>query len=537
MSFGDPTLRGTNRKYWKTVGQLSDSVGLSMDEIMEDIRGIVGRKGGRQKFLGALLKRKGVGGYSKSYEEVMRIHAAQLVRSQELSRLNKELAPIIEEIGKDLPGVANAMQVHLDTLWGVPTAGEKAFGESLMRIPVARNFIGSPAMAARGLARRLTNFQSLMKLHLGVRAPIINALQPFSTLWPYVKTKDFVDIYGDYLKPTTRQMLREKGVLSSATKLESGGIIASKKLKSPFNAASDMNRGIGYLYGYRGALKKGLSEEVAHKSGLAWAEKVEFDNSIWNAPPAIRGPGGRVFGQFKGFTIKNLEHLGQLGKRQPGDTKLTRAARVMKGLSALGVQGGTSALTFGAKVVGAATVVNAVRDALMAEGMDKEWADKFAMATAYGVPSLFGADISGSVTVLDEPFGNTWQEKLVNFAAGPSVTMVGRGVQEAVSDKPINEKAGRIGKAITPAAKQVDAVQQFIQSGPKGVRVRVGKDEWVTLSPQEAMLMALGFQPVKVSKYYDDKEIKEKSKKSSVPTGAKPPTAKTGLPSGAKPVG
>lgn len=511
---GDPTTRVSTAKYFKMVGDMADKVGLSKEDIMEDITGVIGRKAAKQKFFGSLMKREGAEGFDKAYADVMRFHAQQMVRTQELSKLNRAIQPVIENIRKgkgtpgnrELPGLADHIQNHVDALWGTPSQFEKDVGNLLAQIPVLRNHIASPAMALRGFANQLTKLQTWLKLHTSIKAPLVNALQPFSSLWPYISTKDFAKVYAEALKPTTRQMLAEKGVFRSGTKIEGGGAVAYKhKVGTPFGAASDLNRAVGYLYGRKDALRRGATEEAAHANGLTWAEKVEFDNSVWNAPPVLRTPVGRVAGQFKGFTVKNLEQISSRLTKREGENVMQTAAGILKLAGTLGVQGGISVTGVGAKLFGGYKIAQALQKSLENAGMNQEDAKAWSTAAYYGAPSLVGANISGSVAILDQPYGQTLEEQIINFAAGPTGNVFIQGA------KSLGGQGGeKFLKAVTPGTRQIQAIADMIRSGPDGVKVRVAKDQWVHLTPQEATLMILGFYPVRLSERFDKKEARPK---------------------------
>ena len=357
--YHDPTVRLSSKKFWATVGNLTRSVRgkggwLTKADILEDVKGIVGQKQNQQKLFGSLLHREGYGGYLKDYARVMEIHAQQLVRTQELTKLNKELQPLIEQMkAEGKPGLAEDAQLLLDNLWGKPSKFEMWFGNEIRRTPILRNYVANPDMTFRSLATRLTEAQRILRLDFNARASIVNALDPWATLWPYTTTKEFVSLYADYLKPSTRQMLRDKGVSQGATKLEAGTPVRGQKhrIPRPFQLASEMNRGIGYLYGLKDGTKKGLEGDALHRYGLEWAKKVEFDNSMWNVAPILRSPGARVLGQFKGYPLKQIEHIGTLARKKEGETKVQPTKRLGKFVGAKAVIGGAKAALSPVRVV------------------------------------------------------------------------------------------------------------------------------------------------------------------------------------------
>lgn len=505
----DPTVRVSTGKYFKLGKKLSDRVSVPMAEIMEDLRGTVGRNAGKQKFFGALMQRHGAAGYSTQFLDVMQTHAAQLARTQELSKLNREIQPKLEALRKQgLGGWAEMVQDHVDALWGVPSKDEVLIGGMIENTKVLRNYVANPTMALRSLARRTTAVHSALKLKYNIKSTLVNSLQSSTTLAPFTTVKEYAAIIADYMKPSTRKMLLDKGVFEGGTKLSEGVAVKSKsKRGSIFERASSMNRGLGYLYGYRDAIARGLSESVAHDSGLAWAEKVEFDNSVWNAPPILRSPTGRVLGQFKGFTIKQFETLGDMNRARPGESPGIRAGkpnlkavkRLGKFAVAQGLMGGVRSVPLAAKVFGGYKIAQFLSTQLQSQGMSREDADKYADAAYYGAPSLLGQDLSGSLAVLDQPYGNSTWEQIGNFAGGPTGSLLVK-LKEFISDGDWMKAA----RAASPYVKQGESLYTVGTGGKVMMKTPGGKE--VEAPALVGAMMGLGFTPVQQTKAFDEQE-------------------------------
>jgi len=480
---------------------------------MADMRGIVGRNLMKQKWAGFTQMRKGVKGYSKDYANVMNMHAAQVFRTQELSKLNHKLQPTIEALrtnGK--PGLADAIQSHLTDLWGTPSKFEQDFGRELQKIPLLKDHVANPSMAFRGLARRLTGLQMTLKLKASPRAALVNRLQVFSTLWPYVSTKDFAAASAEVLKPRVRKIIAERGVLSGSGKIESTGVGAWVRHTGSglapwnwFQRASDANRALGYWVGYKEGLRKGMSEAKAHDLGLSWAEKTEFDNSTWNIQPILRSPGARVIGQFKSFAGKNLENVRDVfaPEKLPIPQRVGRIAKW--GTAQIGI-GGVKSLGVAAKVFGGYKIVKALQQQLQARGMDKDDAEKYAKAVYYGAPSLLGQDLSASVAILEEPYGRTPLEQAGNFFFGPTI---GGGIN--VASNLVKGNMSKAAQQATPAFKPANTIAQRIQSGDWTTDIKTGNKQSITLSPFESVMYGLGFTPLQQTEVYDKKDAGIKS--------------------------
>lgn len=517
-------LRVTTKRYMRVARNVADTAGITMKEMMEDLQGEVGMKSRRLKFFGALKQRTGAQGYSLDYMKVMRMHVAQVARTQELSKLNRALVPIIEDLkGKGYRGVAEAMEDHLDAIWGTPTKTERAFGDTIRNTPILRNHVANPDFALRGLAMRLTRLQTFLKLSWSVRSSAVNMLQPYSTLGPYITTKDFARLHAEMLKPDTWRMLKEKGIVTGDVKLEET-MTGKKPGKTLFRMASGWNRGMGYMYGYKTALSKGATEAAAHKSGLTWAELVEFDNSVWNGAPVFRSPQAKVLGQFKGFLFKNLEHWQNALRKHEGDVKGARALRIAQLTGAQLTLGGLKGFGVLATAAGGYKLVEFLSNQLQQLGADEERAKAIAEAVYYGAPSLLGTDLSASVSILEAPYGNTLEERILGGIIGPTggmaVDLAKEGYNAATAeDKTDNggttaedkraKAAERAAKAVTPYYKNTKAAIRLYQSKDGKTYLQAGSEE-IELTPFEAVMLSLGFNPLKQSRHYDMKDAKVK---------------------------
>jgi hypothetical protein len=461
----------------------------------------------------------------------MEAHAGQLARTQELSKLNRELVPLIEKLrAEGKPGLAEEVGAHLNDLWGVPRRSETQVGNMIRATPVLRNHVANPDFALRTLARKITSLQTFLRLDFNLRASAVNALDPLATLWPYTTTRDYASLYRDYLRPLTRKMLRERGVLQGSTKLEGGVAEHGKKAfgqrvrdvrgaeglgetaqalrdlpPRPFRAASDLNRGVGYLYGIKDGTRKGLTGDALHRYGLDWANKVEFDNSMWNVAPLLRGPAGKVLGQFKGYPLKALENVGTMWRQHEGDTHTSRAMRQAKFLGSRLAIGGTKAALSPVRIalgVGGYELVVALSNQLQNYGMSKDEADRTAQGVYYGMPALMGQDLSSSVAIIDDLYGKSPEEKLVNLVGGPTVGM-GFGLYKANSPE-------KVATTLTPYARGVSTAVELAKRGE--ATVPISRGERMPLTDFEAVMRILGFTPVRQSIHFDAPPKSEKVK-------------------------
>ncbi len=507
---GLPGLRLSHRvgkqvtDHMKSGSTKGEDVAISHEDLLADIEGKVSAK---QKFYGPLLKREGYEGFSKAYKVVMEATSSQLARSQELTKLNYELAPIIQyfkENGKPLLG--KQLEKRLNQLWGNPRLFDKVIGSTIRQTPILRNVIRQPDMAYQNLIKGLTGAQTFWRLDFSTRASVINGLDTLTTLWPEITSREYATLVGQMFRPSTRARLRELGVFEGATKLEGNTAVTGRKYKipRPFRMASNFNRGLGYLAGEMKGQRDGLTGEALHRNGLEWAKKVEFDNSLTNVAPILSSPEGRLFGQFKGYQFKSLENLANLAKKREGDKPYrSRPARLGKFAAGRFVVGGTKALIPGpirtsAYLLGYG-LVTALSGQLQRAGMDKDKADRLAKVIYYGPPAEAGLDLSASVSVIDEFYGSTPEEKIVSFAAGPTVGGLVGAYKEG---KQKNPSYAKLAERLSPYARSFNTAKEMYDRGG-AASIPAGRGERIDLTPYESVMRVLGFTPLKQSLHFE----------------------------------
>lgn len=495
---GDPTLRVTTKKLYKFLGQVSNTIDdvagikISTADLHEDLRGVVGREAAKQKQLGALFKREDYSGFSTDYHNIMTMHAEQLARSQELSKLNKSIQNIKEKLtAQGKSGLAEEAQLHLDHLWGKPSIGELRFGNWIRKQKVLRNHVDNPDTALRNLAQRIATINNLIRLDWNPRSTLVNHFQPLTTLYPYTSSKQYATYYLDMLKPSTWKRLQDLGVLGSSSKLEVG---ATKK--TLFNLASDFNRGMGYLHGEADALRLGKKGIDAERWAKEWAERVEFDNSKWNVAPILRSPSAKIIGQYKGFLFKEVENIKHNLSRHPSDTTLSLATRRVKSLGTRLALGGLNVGLKALPIAVTATIIDGLTDKIehySGGTIDKSTSRKLATAVVYGSPSLIGMDLSGSFSLIDL-FGNTPAEIGANLLMGPTLGTAANVATNYDDPKKLVER-------ISPYPRSLSRIKDLAQGKSSTVSLDQTKD--LLLTRYETIMEALGIPSVRRSLFYE----------------------------------
>lgn len=516
----------SKKGFWRLVGRLSQSVQIDKAEILDDIKGVVKPKYSPIKFYGPLLQRKGAEGYSMEYGKIMEMTATQLARSMELSKWAKDVQPIIDRFRKNegtpealdpyhKPLLANAMDAYKHALWGTPTESEKKFGQLVRKVfPNAEN----PEFALREIADKVTSLQSMLTLRYNIRSSAANLFQTTRTLLPFTSAKEMARLTAKIIQDKDfREIIKHSGVVRDMSKLNESSLRTwaepaegvKRLLKTgSFGIASDFNRALGFAFGYEQAIKDGKDADAAVRNGLTWAEKVEFDNTVWNVQPVMRAPMHRVLLQFKSFAMKDFENFLSVIGKMPGDEKIpyAKTRRVTKWLAGLGLGAGVRVVDVVAKLFGIQLVVSAyqaVKEGLEENGMSPELADRFAAAWYLGAPAGLGANMSASLGLpwLEEWYGRTPWEKLGGFLAGPTA---GKAIK--VYENIQSGSLEKIPRTITPYAKTAEAIQSLVTGEP--VQIKTGKDEYLdpALSVAETVAFALGFTPTRQALFYDFKD-------------------------------
>ena len=421
----------------------------------------------------------------------------KITRAEVVTRLQRELKPYIRRLkSSGKPGLARWVENHIDA-------------------------VSDPDQSFKGLAGFLRGFQYNTKLRLNPRSALINTLQPFQTLWPHLTTAEWLRIQRDAARPATWKRVSEVAARESGGSIEE--VNDQKRFlgwADLFSPVSEYNRIVGHLAGELFADRNGLTGDAKARMAADWAKKVEFDNSAYDIPPLFSGKIAGVVGQFKPFMVKNLERLYTDWKSAPPEALATNSwkgagtiARRSKMITAQLLIGGVRAGIPGLKHIGGVLVLGALAKAF-GKFMDDDKAEKLAEAVYFGAPALVEQDLSGSVAIFDEPFGKTGYEKIVNFAGGPTLSLIAKAYEEG---KNINEAEDS--KTQTKAEKQQDAalrlakaVTPYTKWGIAGAAAMRGERPSLWLGKEVPMTTAetVGYSllgtPLRQSKYYEHKE-------------------------------
>jgi hypothetical protein len=103
-----------------------------------------------------------------------------------------------------------------------------------------------------------------------------------------------------------------------------------------FNKAESFNRATAYLTGLEMARRNGLRGEDAVREARKVVRLTQFYSGRLDAPLFARTPHGKILMQFKTFTVKQLEFIKQLNRRQKA--QLAMWTLLLGGPASLGIQ-------------------------------------------------------------------------------------------------------------------------------------------------------------------------------------------------------
>lgn len=514
ISAGDPTLRTSDRQYFRGVNEIRKDVNQTLAskgsavkidnaDIMADLKGTLGRQEKRVKFLGAAQKRTGAAGYLRHYERAMRIAHGQAIRSIELSRLNREIVPIKERAAANgNPDGATLITEILEIAWGTPRGHLETMG-------------GISPMTVRKVSQGVRAAVATTRLKTNVFSALANALDTTRTLYPRIGEKAYVRAYKDYLFGTrggvgTQQWLREKGILSADTRLDKQGNLHRGKRKGLarldlFTKASEMNRGVGYLHGYDeaqallkadpDAWKKAGgyndAEDFADTNGRVWSRVAEYMGDEFHAPTFLGSSGRKTAFQFTNYKIKSIENANDLLRGNPASKAWwKRAARY---LGPTFVQGGVKGFGVASSVATKAGVplllAKVLADSLGIREEDaKDIVERGVLSKALGV------DMSSKVAIGEAPFGNTIKEQAASAAFGPAANIT----MDFLQKKTPGDKLS----TLIPAKKQAESLADLLRGKPS---TKITRTKRMRLTRTEGVMQTLGGTPLRKSKLYDPK--------------------------------
>ncbi len=410
-------LRLTDNRFWRMLNQMKDSLGVSASEIKQAQQGIIGKKSSKQKWFGNLQQREGYKGYSKDYEKVMSAYLSGFHRWLELSRLQREVQPMIDEVRSGnvdemgnrttgpRPRAAEALEDIMDYMWGKPARSTLLFDSFLQNIPVLRDRVKPLALDRYSQSiRSLVPYLTLST----ARFAVVNRLQPLQGLYPLVGERIMAQAKRFQHTPEGRKLLDDAGVFFDPGQygFERGFTGKLSDIRERFTGERS-NQELAFLAMFQHGTESGLPRgEAINYAKLRGQLLTQFTPNAADIPPIMRGPISGLLLQFKRFPIKQAELLVKMGAEK-------RFGGLARWFTVMAATGGLS--YFLKQAWAPAETREKIR-----RSITNEYGQTVADAVMYGLPGLANVDLSGSLTIGDEPFGANIYEKIGRTATGPA---------------------------------------------------------------------------------------------------------------------
>jgi len=400
-------IRLGDRRFWNLVRQMKDSLGVTASEVKQAQQGIIGRKSSKQKWFGNLQQRRGFTGYSHDYKQTITAYLSGFHRWLELSKLQREVQPLIEQVRREgRISAADELDILMENLWGKPARSTVQFDNFVREIPGLQDYI--KPMALDRWSRNIKSTVAFLTLKTA-RFAVVNRLQPLGGLYPLVGERIFSQAKIRRYTAEGRALLDEAGVRFDPGQYANVGGVASKlKSFSEWVSGERGNQEIAFLAMFQHGTESGLSRSAAiDYAKLRGQLLTQFTPIIPDIPPIMRGPFTSLMFQFTRFPIKQIELL----------FKMT-AQRQFGGLARwIGVMAATGGLTYYMRQF----FLPSDKRERLRRGITQEYGKTVADAVMYGLPGLVNVDLSGSLVLGDEPFGANIYEKAGRKITGPGV--------------------------------------------------------------------------------------------------------------------
>jgi hypothetical protein len=413
---------------------LADATGAYSKDVSDAMRGIVTTHSNKRPFYGALIERTGAKGFETDFMEVWKMSERLHNRWTMGGEMIRTVTPQIEELRKSYPAWAEYLTETMQhTLFTKPTVTEQVIDGMVNKMTLG---LTSPFFTRRFLnsARALNYARQLFT----VRQMAVNSLQPLQTIYPIMGEANFAKAIAFYNTAEAKAILKKYGVFDASGRFREGnetalgadvydfvsGINTRIEAGTGVNlGAESRNQNFSFIAMYWHATTNlGMSEgEAARYARIYGNVYTQFHYTKANMPYLLRGPVASTALQYRRFAINSLGLL--VNEFQRGN--YSGAARY---LGTLGIMGGFNALV-GTSAIG---VIYALYrgDKEGADDMNfllhKYLEDKLGSARAadiaiMGLPAAVGLDISGSISLLNKPFGRNIYEKIGATVAGPTI--------------------------------------------------------------------------------------------------------------------
>lgn len=412
--------RLADKQFFTLLDQMKQRLEMDADEVRDATVGLIGRKASKEKWFGSLQKRYGAANYETNFRRVMTAYLHGFHRWRVLSRVNNEVQPAIEQVRREgRPEAADELDNILAHLWGKPSRLTLEFDNFLQSIPVLRDTV--KPLALDRWTRSLRSGTSTLLLTTP-RFAILNRLQPLQGLYPLMGERLMLRAKRLQHSKEGKALLDRYGVTYDTGTFGEPGV---KEKLARFREAvtgESSNQELAFLTLYLHGIQTGLpATEAASYAKLRGQLMTQFTPLVTDTPPLLRGPIGSTVFQFKRFPIKQLELISRMvrDRNVPGIVRLLGAYTLLGGLAFF-----------------LRSLYTGDDDKLaLKRKLNEELGNDTADLVWYGLPGLANVDMSGSLLLIDQPFGETFQEKLGRVLMGPAPGLAVTLAQSAATEQ------------------------------------------------------------------------------------------------------
>lgn len=267
---------------------------------------------------------------------IAEIYRKGFARKVAISRFLAEANPLTKKIVD--PALRTYARRYIAQYAGKPQTNkimtDSAWAALMSKIPILKNHQPS----AGELAGWATAAQYNAKIGFNLFTPMLNLTQTVLNTMPYVGTRRTLAVLPRAMAAVGLPM-RLNPFLRDVARLRRGGIFsddpAQGKFDRPvfhgvaehvqkaasflFDKAESLNRATAYLAGLEVAKSEGLRGDDAVQRAREVVRVTQFYSGRLDAPLFSRTPAGQILMQFKTFTVKQLEFVGQLNRKQQAE--------------------------------------------------------------------------------------------------------------------------------------------------------------------------------------------------------------------------
>lgn len=433
----------SRKGYFRLISRIQKALGgkqvLDRDDIVRMTRGVAGIKQPKQRFFGHLEPRiADLQTFDHDLDRALDTYIVGAVKKLETDAFRAEATKLRESVNPDLHNLLGEVDDYINDVTGIPGATESALDDWLVRTfgtkdRPTRRWTGGIA----GVIAKWKLGYNPVAAAVNLSQTVVNTYPALGLRWTYAGVRGAADHFLHGTGSKYAQLIDALGIRFYDSKAFGQELATVLGHDSPvqamylFNRAEETNRVIAAV----GAYEQGLNElKLLPADAIEYAgnlvRRTQFSYSASDLPKLLRNPLARVLGQFRAFTIKELEFIHSL-----------RGAEIPRFMIAAAA---TGALIVTPHVL----VLNEIVKRSTGKDVLADLRQRFPRLVR-GIPALFGADLSERIGIgADIEFAVDRPSRLL----GPGVGTAIEGVSAATryAESPSEDNAYALVRALAP---------------------------------------------------------------------------------------